>query len=211
MAEPFNRCGAKLAPAHNLEAMYSDRQITAHHEAGHARAAARRAGTVDGIDISFDAGRARGWTAVDVPDLDDIAFYAYAGSWAQARLRGPAACDDLDDMWFLVQQNSDDWGEIQRAHGRDITGADTFGAGLNGMQKRPYPPAGEIRPDDSQVLQWHTDLAEEWASIKVLAQQMLRGFSEITVGAGPPLVQDIANSSRWIRPGYRVPDSLNQF
>ena len=183
----------------------------ARHVAGHARAAARRGGTVDGFDISYTPNRARGWNAVDVPGLDDLAFYAYAGSWAQARLSGPEECADLDNMWFLVRENSDDWGEIQRALGRVVTDEDVFRAGVHGIERRLYPPEGEIRPDDATVLRWHEELAEEWPNIRALAEQMLTGVGEITVGAGPPLVQDNDNQSRWVRPGYKVPDSLNEF
>ena len=185
------------------------RCITAYHEAGHARAAARRAGRVDGIDISFAPFRSRGWNAVDISELADIAFYAYAGSWAQTWVQEPEACNDLDKLWMLVRENSDDWGELQRGLGRDVSDEEIFGAGIYGMEKRDGAPPGEIRPDRATVLRMHEDLDDERSNIEQLAQQMLDGADEITVGVGPPLVK--VSESRWLRPGYAPPNYLNGF
>ena len=190
--------------------MYSEREIVAHHEAAHARAAARRGGTVDGIDISFNPDRARVWTHVEIPSPNDEAFYAYAGSWVDDALLRPAGGPiDVDNLWFRVQGNNDDWGVLQRALGRlDVTDADIFGVQIHAAERRP-PPAGEVRPPIAMVLQWHDDLDDEWPRIQALAKQLIDGAAEITVGEGPSLLR--VNESRWLRPGFTPDESLNQF
>ena len=191
--------------------MYSDREVVAYHEAGHACAAVRRGGTVDGIDISFTPERARGWTHVDIPTRDDEAFYAYAGSWVDDVLLRPAGESiDVDNLWFRVQGNNDDWGVLQRALGRlDVSDADIFGVQIYGGERRLPPPEGEVRPPIETVLQWHDDLDDEWPRIQALAEQLTDGAPEITVGEGPPLQR--VSESRWLRPGFTPHESLNQF
>jgi hypothetical protein len=181
--------------------MQSVRTVTAHHEAGHARAAARRGGTVLQIDISYVEFTMRGSTWADIDTPADEAFYAYAGSWAQARLRGPEECAYTDKVWSLLRENSDDWGVLQKAMGRHgLTQHDIGFAEIFGVEDRQYPPPGEVRPDKATVQQWHEDLAEEWPKIQDLAQQMLRGAYKITVGDDSPLVR--INPSLWQRPDW---------
>jgi hypothetical protein len=194
----------------------------AHHEAGHAGAAVRCGGTVDGIDISWTPWRARGWNHVDIPARECEAFYAYAGSWVDDVLLRPAGEPiDLDNLWFRVQANKDDWAVLQRALGRDdvshedITRAEMCGA--EGLSPPPpedkggrmSPPAGEVRPPTATVLQWHDDLDDEWPRIKALAQRLIDGAAEITVGTGPSLKK--VSESCWLRPGFTPDESLNQF
>lgn len=187
----------------------ADRRVTAHHEAGHARAAASIGGRVDGIDISYTPLLTRGWTAVDVPTLADIAFYAYAGSWAQTRLLTPDKCDDLEAVWTLVRTNSDDWAEIQRALGRTVTDSDMTGAQIWGFENRTTPLAGELRPDNETLLKMHAALADEWTNITKLATQLLAGDTPLTIGSGPDLVK--VSESRWLRPHYTPSEAANAF
>ena len=141
-----------VSPAGNQSQAAVERRVTAHHEAGHAGAAARVGGRVDGIDISYTPLLARGWTAVDVPDITDITFYTYAGSWAQTRLIAPDRCHDREALWTLVRTNSDDWAEIQRSLGRTVTDSDMTGAQIWGVENRNSPLPGELRPDTTTVL-----------------------------------------------------------
>jgi hypothetical protein len=198
-----------VSPAGNQSQAAVERRITAHHEAGHARAAARVGGRVDGIDISYTPLLARGWTAVDVPDITDITFYAYAGSWAQTRLIAPDQCHDREALWTLVRTNSDDWAEIQRSLGRTVTDSDMTGAQIWGIENRNSPLPGELRPDTITVLSMHDALEDEWSSITELAAQLLAGATPITVGSGPDLAK--VSESRWLRPHYTPPDQLNTF
>jgi hypothetical protein len=198
-----------MSPAAHQSHSDIERRVTAYHEAGHARAAAHAGGRIDGIDISYTPQLTRGWTAVDVPELTDIAFYAYAGSWAQTRLLTPAKCDDLDAVWALVRTNSDDWAEIQRALGRTVTDSDTTGAQIWGIENRTTPLPGELRPDDATLSKMHANLDGEWATITELAGHLLAGNTPIAIGTGPDLVK--VSESRWLRPHYIPPESLNTF
>jgi hypothetical protein len=191
--------------------MYSEREIVAYHEAGHVCAAVRRGGTVDGIDISFAANRTRGWNAIAVPASDDLAFYAYAGSWVDDVLLRPAGEPiDIDELWFRVQGNNTDWGELQRAlRGHAVSDDDIWGIQVYADERLPPPAGFEVRPPIATVLQWHGDLDDEWPRIKALARQLLDGPPEIRIGTGVPLER--VSESRWLRPGYTPDETLNQF
>ncbi len=67
--------------------MVTAQEVTAHHAAGHARAAVRRGAVVYKIDIACDDehGDYLGSAEVDIDPVHE-AFYAYAGPWASARL-----------------------------------------------------------------------------------------------------------------------------
>jgi hypothetical protein len=190
--------------------MYSETEIAAFHEAGHARAAVRRGATVNGIDISWIPERARGWTDVDnIPTPDDLALYAYAGSWVDdVLLRPTGQALDIDELWFRVQGNNDDWGVLQKALGNDVSAADVFGIQIYAWERRP-PPDFEVRPPIATVLQWHEELDDEWPHIQTLAEQLIDAIPIITVGAGPALQK--VSESRWLRPGFTPDEALNQF
>jgi hypothetical protein len=73
------------------------REVTAHHEAGHAVALLiRGGGRLDYIDI-YETADYRGYTHWN-GKVFDIAFITYAGPWAEARAQWPLAdLDGLDD------------------------------------------------------------------------------------------------------------------
>jgi hypothetical protein len=178
-----------------LSGMHSAQDITAYHEAGHARAAVRRRAPVSRIDITTDDedGRYLGNTEADVND-PDRAFYAYAGPWVSARLiDGPGV--GIDRVLYYMRASTADWPMFQRAMGRTVTDRDiaeaeyvwTFGGD---------PPAGEVRPQSTTAQQWHDELADEWTNIEALARALLAKQEVITVGDGPPLVRD-EQSSVW--------------
>jgi hypothetical protein len=165
--------------------MYSNRDVTAYHEAGHARAAARCGATVNRIDISCDDLHFNylGNTEVDIDPAHE-AFYAYAGPWVSARLLyGPEESVDIDRVMYYLRGSTADWPIFQKAMGRnDITDHAaneaykvwTFGGD---------PPPGEVRPDADVAKGWHRDLADEWPDIEDLARNLVDGANIIAVGS----------------------------
>lgn len=156
--------------APTLSAMHSAQDITAYHEAGHARAAVRRGAPVSKIDITTDDehGRYLGNTEADINDPVHRAFYAYAGPWVSARLTEGPDSVDIDRVLYHMRASTADWPIFQRAMGRTVTDRDiaeaefvwTFGGD---------PPAGEARPESATARQWHDELAGEWPDIEALA------------------------------------------
>jgi len=150
--------------------MHSAQDITAYHEAGHARAAVRRGAPVSKIDITTDDehGRYLGNTEADINDPVHRAFYAYAGPWVSARLTEGPDSVDIDRVLYHMRASTADWPIFQRAMGRTVTDRDiaeaefvwTFGGD---------PPAGEARPESATARQWHDELAGEWPDIEALA------------------------------------------
>jgi hypothetical protein len=182
--------------------MHSAQEVTAYHEAGHARAAVRRGASVNKIDISCDDenGNYLGNTAVDIDPAHE-AFYAYAGPWVSARLiNGPEDSVDIGRVMYYLRGSTADWPIFQIALGRtDVTDREA---------KEAYavwnyggdPPPGEVWPDVDVASGWHQDLADEWSEIEALARKMLDGIKEIAVGDGV-LVQ--SNQTCWRRPGWK--------
>lgn len=178
--------------------MYSAQDITAYHEAGHARAAVNRGAYVSKIDITTDDEYGRYLGNTEVAGLHDPlhrAFYAYAGPWVSARLIGGSDSVDINQVFYYMRASTADWPLFQSAMGRIVTDREiaeaeftwTFGGD---------PPAGEARPGSAMARQWHDELAGEWPHIEALAHALLAKQQVIPIGDGPLLIRE-GQSSVW--------------
>jgi len=190
----------------SLNDMHSALDVTAYHEAGHARAAAKRGATVNQIEITTDDvhGNYLGSTYVDIDPAHE-AFYAYAGPWVSARLlEGPEKTVDIDRVARYMRESEADWPIFQKAMGRtDVTSDASLQAYMIAMTGGG-PPPGEILPDSKLAKRWHRDLDDEWPQIEYLARNLLEGTEEITVGNG---VLFQINRTCWRRPGWLLDKS----
>lgn len=144
----------------------STREVTAHHEAGHAVAVLMRGGgRLHYIDMSETADY-RGYTHFNA-EVFDIPFITYAGPFAEARAQWPH--DDLD--------GEDEYG---RTFGECVAAA--FRANADG-DFEAYPAALRADPTTLASFQsrreksWNIELEREWHVIEVVARRLL------TIGA----------------------------
>ncbi|SPM43623.1 hypothetical protein MNAB215_5849 [Mycobacterium numidiamassiliense] len=181
------------------------RRITAYHEAGHARAAVRRGGTVHQIDITTDDlnGIYDGNTHADIDDVH-LGFHAYSGPWVSARyLHAPEESVDIDRVMPFVRYSQADWPMLQKALGRtDVTEDVAFDAYTRHQFDRD-PEPGEVRPDAETANSWHQEYEDEWSQIEDLAERLLAGQMEIQVGDS--VLVRVGESDCWRRPDYAPP------
>jgi hypothetical protein len=152
------------------------RRRIAYHEAGHAIAAQILGGYVTKMDIS-PTGDAHTWHH----DPADLAFIAWAGSWAENHhLGGDCTADGL--MAFMREFNSFDWLAYHNAQGCNYSNDDRFDAELCAELCRG-PRVAEIAPQDG----WDRDLAEARHEIEDLAERLADGEDVIELVNGQRL------------------------
>jgi hypothetical protein len=160
-----------------LSAMDSDdgRYVTCCHEAGHVKACELRGVRVGRVHVDTEYGR------VDFEDGSGVgyAFIAYAGPWAEARLRWTeVAIDDntldedgrrfADHVAEAFSWNESDWVKYETEIGGDVSAvveasaADMFGWDF------VWPT---LTPPDAA---WSVELDARWPEIQQLAARMLR-------------------------------------
>jgi len=190
-------------PGDNLRAC---QRVVAHHEAGHAWAAASRSRHVFEIDITHeDDEYPEAATTTDIinPDDADYGFLAYGGPWASAQFcAGSATISDIDTVWLWVRNNSHtDWPMLQEALGRrNLTTADKEMAFAHGLRGDSGAPAGELRPNKSTTHCWHRELETLRHKITDLAHLMLNGSPTLRLTETNVLVQ--VAPTVWRRPGW---------
>lgn len=143
----------------------TQRNLTAHHEAGHAVASVMRGGSsFRSVDLSR-ADEGHGLTLHRCKPTDGP-FIAYAGPWAEARYLWPADVP-LD--------------------GEDDDGM-TFGDYVAGIFLGQPDDAAALAPDDERVLLlrahgvevdpyavWHMELERAWPAVQRVAARLLAG------------------------------------
>ncbi|OBG55762.1 hypothetical protein A5703_07380 [Mycobacterium sp. E188] len=181
------------------------REVTAYHEAGHARAAVRRGGTVNQIDITTDdeAGSYEGNNHVDI-EPEHLGNYAYAGPYMSARVvEGPEESVDVDRVMRYVRASQTDWPILQEALGRPPTEEEASDALASEYLPGHKPPPGEVRPDAATATSWHKEYEDDLPEIEGLADKLVAGQQEIQVG--DVVLVRVGASDCWRRPGWTPP------
>lgn len=186
--------------------------VVAHHEAGHAWAAASKGRNVFEIDITHKDDfnpEAETRTDIESPDEADYAFLAYAGPWAEATFFvGGPPFPDIDTVWRYVCLNSyTDWPMIQKSLGRsDLRGADSLSAYMYGLGDDPRTPAEQLLPALTTRRDWHDQLEALWPNIGELAQDMLDGAAELHLTSNNVLVR--ITPTIWRRQDWQPPAAV---
>jgi hypothetical protein len=148
----------------------AQRELTAHHEAGHAVAALMR-GAGELLSITIKASGDAAGRTVTRHKVFDAAFVTFAGPWAEARAQWPLpTLDGEDDMGcaFGDYLTTAWWANVD---GDGDTYEDNLAAEV-AMYGGQWPAIMDPRKREEG---WAIELEDSWPVIQAIADLLLRG------------------------------------
>lgn len=180
-----------------------ERVGAAHHESGHAVAAARRGREIFEIFIHPDDGH----TAFQETVGEDFAFIVHGGPWAQARFLSTLEPSEevvalspgrVAEMFAF---NRSDWLALEEVTGGDVdalrvyldltekAALDRFHGGAGDNEVCDFPSGRELqRPALALNPTWSGEMDAAWTEVQDLAARLLRRDRQIRIAPGEPLV-----------------------